>query len=90
MESAETQITLGEFPLGGRLLVRTKKDWRFAVISRKTEEFISLSIASPKGGNYRIRRAVDLVIAFDGLVPFLHAEFADTWRENFSAYDTRW
>lgn len=90
MEATETQITLGQFPLGGRLLVRSKKDWRFAVISRKTEEFISLSIASPRGGNYRVRRLASLEIAFDGSIPFLLADHPDTWRDNFSAYDMRW
>ncbi len=90
MEPSETQITLGEFPLGGRLLVRSKKDWRFAVVSRKTGEFISLSIASPSGYNYRIRRAADLEIAFDGRIPFLFADHGDTWRDNFSGYDMRW
>lgn len=90
MEASETQITLAEFPLGGRLLVRSKKDWRFAVVSRKTEEFISLSIASPTGYNYRVRRTADLELAFDGIIPFLIADNADNWRENFSGYDTRW
>lgn len=90
MEFTQNEITLGEFPLGGRLLVRSKKDWRFAVVSRKTEEFISLSIASPKGGNYRVRRTADLAISFDGMIPFLAADYADTWRDNFSGYDTRW
>ena len=90
MEPSKTQITLGEFPVGFRLLVRSKKDWRFAVVSRKTEEFISLSIASPTGYNYRIRRTADLEIAYDGRIPFLLADHADTWRDNFSGYDTRW
>ena len=90
MEAAQTQITLGEFPVGFRLLVRSKKDWRFAVVSRKTEEFISLSIASPTGYNYRIKRTADHEVLFDGQIPFLLAEFGDTWRDNFSGYDTRW
>ncbi|MEO7673439.1 MAG: hypothetical protein ABIU09_05105 [Pyrinomonadaceae bacterium] len=90
MEPSKTQITLGDFPLGGRLLVRSKKDWRFAVVSRKTEEFISLSIASPTGYNYRIRRTSDLEVLFDGRIPFLLADHVDAWRDNFSAYDIRW
>lgn len=90
MEATENQLTLGEFPLGGRLLVRSKKDWRFAVVSRKTEEFVSLSIASPSGYNYRVRRTADLEVLFDGRIPFLLADHGDTWRDNFSGYDTRW
>lgn len=90
VEPPQSQITLGEFPLGGRLLVRSKKDWRVAVVSRKTEEFISLSIASPTGYNYRLRRAADLEIMFDGRIPFLQPTEPENWRSNFSRYDLRW
>lgn len=90
MESTETRLTLGEFPLGGRLLVRSKKDWRVAVVSRKTDEFISLSIATPRGYNYRIRRTAETVIEFDGVIPFLVKDDSEPWRENFSGYDVRW
>ena len=82
--------TLGEFPVGSRLLVRSKKDWRFAVISRKADDFVSLSIASPTGYNYRLRRPSGLTISFDGQIPFLAAVQNDAWRENFSTYDLRW
>lgn len=90
MELAQAQITLGEFPLGGRLLVRSKKDWRVAVISRITDEFITLSIASPTGYNYRIRKTAETLIAFDGIIPFLVKEEVEPWRENFTGYDVRW
>lgn len=90
VESAETQITLREIPLGGRLLVRSKKDWRTAVVSRIGDDFITLSIASPTGYNYRIRRTADLEIGFDGLIPFLRMEDTESWRDNFSSYDSRW
>ena len=90
MESAKTLTTLGHFSVGCRLLVRSKKDWRFAVVCRKTDEFISLAVASPKGGTYRLRRSADLEISFDGQVPFLTAKESDGWRENFSRYDVRW
>lgn len=90
MEPAETQLTLGEFPLGGRLLVRSKKDWRTAAVSRINEDFVTLSIASPTGYNYRIRRTADQIISFDGPMPFLPKEEAEPWRENFTGYDLRW
>jgi hypothetical protein len=90
VEPAETLKTLGHFPVGCRLLVRSKKDWRFAVVCRKTDEYISLAVASPKGGNYRLRRSADLELSFDGQVPYLTATEADDWRENFSRYDLRW
>ena len=90
MEPPETLITLGNVPVGGRLLFRSKKDWRFAVVCRKTEEYISLAVASPRGGNYRVRRAADLKLSFDGQIPFLVANETDEWRDNFSNYDVRW
>lgn len=70
--------------------MRSKKDWRFAVVSRKTDEFISLSIASPSGYNYRIRRDAALELVSDGPIPFLTAKENDAWRDNFSSYDLRW
>lgn len=77
-------------PVGGRLLVRSKKDWRVAVVARKTDEFISISIASPSGHNYRIRRGADEAIYLDGIIPFLPREESEPWRDNFTAYDLRW
>ncbi len=90
MESSETKITLGEIPLGGRLVVRSKKDWKFAVVSRVGEEKITLSISTPSGRNYRIRSLPDASIGFDGIIPVLIFETDENWRENFSPYDFRW
>ncbi len=90
MEPAENEITLGDFPLGGRLLIRSKRDWRVAVVARRTEDFISISVASPTGYNYRLRRPADTHVSYDGLIPFIHSENAELWRENFSTYDLRW
>lgn len=83
-------MTLREIPLGGRLLVRSRKDWRFAVVSRIAEDSITLSIASPTGYNYRTRRPAEAEIGFDGRIPFLIFEEAENWRENFTSYDLRW
>jgi len=90
VEPAEAVKTLGNFPVGCRLLVRSKHDWRFAVVCRKMDEFISLAVASPTGGTYRLRREADLELSFDGPIPYLIAKENDTWRENFSRYDVRW
>ena len=90
MESAQLQITLASIPLGGRLLIRSKTDWRVAVVSRIGEDKITISVASPTGYNYRLRRPLDAVVDFDGRIPYLIAEAAETWRENFSSYDVRW
>ena len=90
MELANAKITLSTIPLGGRLLVRSKTDWRVAVVCRITEDKITISVASPKGYNYRLRRPLDAVVNFDGRIPYLIADSAEPWRENFSAYDLRW
>ncbi|MBX3244263.1 MAG: hypothetical protein KF685_07380 [Acidobacteria bacterium] len=91
MESANDKITLGQMPIGTRLIVRSKKDWRFAVISRVVEETITISIASPTGYNYRIRRTPDAELQLDGVIPYLiSADSKDTWRDNLARFDTRW
>ena len=90
MEPAVERITLADIPVGGRLLVRSKKDWRVAVVARKTEEFVSISIASPSGYSYRIRRTADEQIYLDGLIPCLPRDDSEPWRENFTGYDVRW
>jgi len=90
VESAEAQITLASIPLGGRLLVRSKTDWRVAVVCRIAEDKITISVASPRGYCYRLRRAADAEVRFDGGIPFLLLESAEAWRENFSTYDVRW
>lgn len=83
-------MTLHHLPLGGRLLVRSKKDWRVAVISRINDDQITISVASPRGGCYRLRRGLDAEIEFDGQIPFLSVETGEPWRENLVRYDLRW
>ena len=90
MEPSETKITLSNIPLGGRLLVRSKTDWRVAVVCRIGEDKITISVASPKGYNYRLRRPLDAVVDFDGRIPYLIADTTETWRDNFTSYDVRW
>ncbi len=70
--------------------MRSKKDWSAAVVTRKTGDFISLSIASPTGYNYRVRRNAEMEIGFEGLIPILLTENDDKWSENFTTYDRRW
>ncbi|HEX6125165.1 MAG TPA: hypothetical protein VFZ23_07305 [Pyrinomonadaceae bacterium] len=90
MESSQVKITLANIPLGGRLLVRSKTDWRVAVVCRITDDQVTISVASPKGYNYRLRRTADATVEFDGRIPFLTIESAEPWRENFTHYDVRW
>ena len=90
LETAETQITLRELPIGARLLIRSKKDWRVAVVSQFYEEKATLIVCSPTGRTYRLRRLLEMEIIFDGKIPILKSDLEDSWRENFSKYDVRW
>jgi len=90
LETAETQITLRELPVGARLLIRSKKDWRVAVVSQFYEEKATLIVCSPNGGTYRLRRLLEMEIIFDGKIPILKSDLEDSWRDNFCKYDVRW
>lgn len=91
METTEHQITLSELPIGARLVVQCKKDWRDAVISKIDAEKVTLIVCSAGGGTYRLRRVLETAIIFDGKIPILQngCEEED-WRENFVKYDSRW
>ncbi len=88
METAEIKI-LADLPVGYRLLVRSKKDWRSAVVSKIVEEKVTLIVSSPSGYSYRLRRDLETEISFDGDLPILE-NFDENWRENYTKYDTRW
>ena len=83
-------MTLRDLPIGGRLLIRTKADWRTAVISQFYTEKATLIVCSPSGRTYRLRRLLEMEIIFDGKIPILKCEAEENWRENFSRYDERW
>ena len=87
---SETQITLQELPIGSRLLVRSRTDWRFAAVARVPEERIVLTVCSPTGRSYRLRRDKDCEIVFEGKIPILTHLENDSWRDNFASYDLRW
>lgn len=90
METTEILKTLGELPIGARLLIRSKTDWRSAVVCRRAEEKATLSVCSPSGRTYRLHRNLESEIVFDGFIAILKIETGDTWRENFTKYDFRW
>jgi hypothetical protein len=90
VEAAKTQITLASLAVGTRLLVRSRLDWRFAAVSRLTEDRVVLTVCSPTGRTYRLRREMDAQILMDGTVPVLPHESSEDWRENFGRYDHRW
>jgi hypothetical protein len=88
VETTETKI-LADLPIGARLLVRSKTDWRSAVISKIIEETVTLIVSSPSGFSYRLRRNLQTEIFFDGELPVLENS-DENWRENFARYDCRW
>ena len=72
METTETsQIALDTLPVGAKLLVQCKNDWRMAVLSSNSNGKIVLQICSPKGRTYRKSCAADTFINFDGEIPLL-------------------
>ncbi len=90
MEIAEAQITLSQLPVGARLIVKCRKDWRGAVISKTDEEKITLIVCAASGGTYRLRRPPETSIILDGAFSILPDGCADDWRENFVKSDARW
>ncbi|HYO92063.1 MAG TPA: hypothetical protein VEQ40_10520 [Pyrinomonadaceae bacterium] len=83
----EDTLTLAALPVGARLILRCRKDWRDATISAATPEAIILSINAPSGRTYRIKRPPHTPLAFDGLIPVLGEGH---WRAGFARYDARW
>jgi hypothetical protein len=90
VESAESLTTLDQLPVGSRLLVRSKKDWRLASVAAFRDDLVVISVCSSSGRTYRLRRQSDAAIVIDGDIPVLKGTMDDNWRENFSAYDIRW
>ncbi|MEP6900774.1 MAG: hypothetical protein ABJA66_03430 [Actinomycetota bacterium] len=71
-------------------MIRSKTDWRSAVVSRFNLEKATLIVCSPTGRTYRLHRTLEAEITFDGFIPILKIETAEDWRENFTKYDFRW
>lgn len=90
MEISGGSIKLSELPIGARLLYRSKTEWRFAVLSRITDEKATMIVCSPSGRTYRLNRDREAEVILDGEVPVLKCFETDSWRENFSKYDCRW
>lgn len=84
-------MTLGALPLGSHLVLRCRKDWRTATVVRTEPEKITLSVSSPTGRTYRMRRPPDAAISFDGNIPLLDAgKPSSCWRAGLAHYDVRW
>ncbi|HZB45938.1 MAG TPA: hypothetical protein VE360_11860 [Pyrinomonadaceae bacterium] len=81
--------TLGSLPVGARLVVRCRKDWRAATVAAFEPEAarVVLNVASPSGHTYRLRRPPDALLSFDGAIPLLGE---GVWRVQLARYDVRW
>lgn len=86
----EARAPLGSLPVGARLVIRCKKDWRSGVVSTVAPEGVKLLVHSPRGGTYRLRRPADAPLHFDGCIPVLADCDETLWRDEFAAYDRRW
>lgn len=90
IEAAAILTTLGELPLGAHLILRCRKDWRTATVVRIELEKVTLSVSSPTGRTYRMRRPPDAPLTFDGHVPLLDTGKPSCWRAGLARYDVRW
>jgi hypothetical protein len=80
-------LTLGLLPVGGRLIIKCRKDWRHATVASLISNTVVLSVASPFGGTYRVRRPSDAPLYFEGAIPILGI---GSWRNGIAHYDMRW
>ena len=87
---SENTMMLSDLPLGGRLLIRSRTNWRVGVIASIAVDVITISVASPKGRNYKIRRDPQNSIAITKGFCFLGEGKVEEWTENFAIYDPRW
>lgn len=88
----QSVLTLKDLHLGCRLLYRSRENWRTAAIARMGNEFATLTVCSPKGRTYRLKRAIDAPVSVEGALLILQAESHpdEHWKENFGNYDSRW
>lgn len=82
-------LTLGSLPLGARLILRCRKDWRTASVAAFEPELerVVLTVASPSGHTYRVRRPLDSALTLEGSIPILGE---GCWRAGLARYDARW
>lgn len=88
--AAAATPTLGALPLGAHLVLRCRKDWRTATVIRIELEKITLSVSSPTGRTYRMRRPPDAPLTFEGSIPLLGETASACWRAGLARYDVRW
>lgn len=82
-----TNCLLRELPVGARLIIRCKKDWRWAAVSALREQRVVLTIASPTGRNYRKSCPAETPVFLNGTLALIGEGI---WREDIVKYDRRW
>jgi hypothetical protein len=85
--TSEDILTLGSLHVGARIVLRCRKDWRDATVAARSPEAITLSVGSPSGHTYRVRRPADSPLSLDGSIPVLGE---GSWRAGRVRYDLRW
>lgn len=91
--AAETMTplpTLSSLPVGARLVLRCRKDWRVATVSAVDPFGVRLNVASPSGHTYRVRRPADAALTHEGAIPILGEITHAGWRAALARYDARW
>ena len=83
-------LTLGSLPVGARLVLRCRKDWRVATVSGFEPAGVRLNVASPSGHTYRVRRPPDSALTCEGPIPLLGELTPAGWRAALARYDARW
>ena len=83
----ENLLTLGDLTVGARLILRCRKDWRDATVAAISIEAVILSVGSPSGHTYRVRRPHTSLLSMDGSIPVLGE---GVWRAGRVCYDQRW
>ena len=82
-----TPRNLAALPVGARLILRCRKDWREAIVAARFPEHITLLVCAPRGSTYRIKRPPDTPLSEDGPIPVLGE---GSWRAGLVRYDVRW
>jgi hypothetical protein len=86
-EETRTESTLASLPVGARLILRCRKDWRDATVAARSPEHVTLSVGSPSGHTYRVKRPPDTLLIYEGPIPILGEGH---WRAGLVRYDVRW
>lgn len=89
VEDAPRAATLGALPVGARLILRCRADWRAATVAAYEPDAarVVLNVASPNGHTYRVRRPAEATLTHDGHLPVLGE---GQWRAGLARYDVRW